>query len=98
MEVIHDWADEESLAIFKAIHRAAKPGATLLVIEQMVPEGSQPHWSKMLDIHMLTLLGGRQRTREEYAVLLRRAGFSEPREYPTGSDVSILEATRAEVR
>ena len=93
MEVIHDWADEESLAIFKAIRRAAKPNATLLVIEQRVPNDPAPHWSKMLDIHMLTLLGGRQRTREEYAVLLRRAGFSEPREHPTRSDVSILEAT-----
>jgi hypothetical protein len=92
MEVIHDWADEESLAIFKAIRRAAKPGATLLLIEQMVPNNPGPHWSKTLDIHMLTLVGGKQRTRDEYAALLRGAGFSEPREHPTRSDVSILEA------
>ena len=59
MEVIHDWADEESLAIFEAIRRAAKAGATLLVIEQLIPDGNEPHWSKMLDIHMLTLLGGK---------------------------------------
>jgi hypothetical protein len=92
MEVIHDWNDEESLAILKAIRNAAKPGATLLLIEQIVPKDSLPHWSKMLDIHMLTLLGGRQRTLEEYGALLRRAGFSEPREHRTRSDVSILEA------
>jgi hypothetical protein len=95
MEVIHDWADEESLAIFKAIRRAAKPGATLLVVEQLIPNDSRPHWSKMLDIHMLVLVGGLQRTKEEYDSLLRRAGFSESRVHPTRSNVSILEATTA---
>jgi len=64
MEVIHDWADDESLAIFKAIRRAAKPGAKLLVIEQLIPGDNEPHWSKMLDIHMLTLLGGKQTHRQ----------------------------------
>jgi len=92
MEAIHDWADEESLAIFKAIRRAAKPGATLLVVEQLVPNEPGPHWSKMLDIVMLTLVGGLQRTKEEYDSLLRRAGFSESRVHPTRSNVSILEA------
>lgn len=92
MEVIHDWGDEESLAILQAIRRAARPRATLLLIEQMVPNDAGPHWSKMLDIHMLTLLGGRQRTRQEYEALLGRVGFSTVGEIPTRSDVSILEA------
>lgn len=95
MEVIHDWADEESLDIFKAIRRAAKPGAVLLLIEQLVPDDPGPHWSKMLDIHMLTLVGGLQRTREEYDALLRSAGFELLRVHPTRSDVSILEAKAA---
>ena len=92
MEVIHDWPDDESAAIFKAIRKAAKPGATLLVIEQLIPEDNEPHWSKMLDIHMLTLVGGKQRTEEEYRDLLRRAGFELKGVHPTRSDVSILEA------
>ena len=92
MEVIHDWADEESLAIFEAIRRAAKAGATLLVIEQLIPDGNEPHWSKMLDIHMLTLLGGKQRTAKEYGELLRRTGFELLRVHPTRSDVSVMEA------
>ena len=46
----------------------------------------------MLDIHMLTLLGGKQRTAKEYGDLLRRAGFELLREHPTHSDVSIMEA------
>ncbi len=92
MEVIHDWGDEESVAILSAIRRAAPAHAKLLLIEAMLPKDPGPHWSKMLDIHMLTLLGGRQRTRSEYEALLADAGFRLEREIEVGSDISILEA------
>jgi O-methyltransferase len=92
MEVVHDWGDTESLAIFQAVRRAAAPGAKLLVIESIVPDDPGPHWSKTLDVHMLILLGGRQRTRPEYEALLDRAGFSLRREIPTFADISILES------
>jgi hypothetical protein len=95
MEVIHDWADEQSVAILSAIRRAAAPGAKVLVIEQIVPDDAGPHWSKMLDIHMLALLGGRQRTRQEYETLFANAGLSFVREVETGADISILEAVAA---
>lgn len=92
MEVIHDWGDEESEAILRAIRRAAAPNATLLMIEQIIPDDPGPHWTKTLDIHMLALFGGRQRTRTEYGTLLSRAGFALRREIDTGAGVSILEA------
>jgi O-methyltransferase len=92
MEVIHDWDDDEAVAILRAIRRAAPEGATLLVIEQMIPDASGPAWTKLLDIHMLALLGGRQRTRQEYAVLLEMAGFALQREVNIPGDLSILEA------
>ncbi len=95
MEIIHDWGDEEAVAILKAIRRAAPSHARLLVIEQMVPDDPGPHWSKMVDIHMLTLIGGRQRTQQEYAALFERAGFCFEREIDTGADISILEAVAA---
>jgi hypothetical protein len=95
MEVIHDWNDADSVAILKAIRRAAPPRAKLLLIEQIVPDNSGPHWSKMLDIHMLALLGGRQRTRPEYEDLFARAGFAFTREIATRADISILEAIPA---
>lgn len=95
MEVIHDWADQESIAILQAIRQAAPSHAKVLVIEQIVPLNPGPHWSKMLDIHMLTLLGGRQRTRKEYQVLFDIAGLSLAREIDTGADISILEAIPA---
>ena len=91
MEVIHAWDDADALAILKAVRRAARPGATLLVVEQMIPEDAGPHWAKTLDLHMLALLGGRQRGRWEYAALMEAAGFAFAREIDTGAGVAILE-------
>ncbi|HJU86419.1 MAG TPA: methyltransferase [Gemmatimonadota bacterium] len=95
MEVIHDWDDERSVAILRAIRKAAPSHAKLLLIEQLIPPGDGPNWAKTLDIHMLFLLGGRQRTRDEYEVLLRDAGFALQREIDAPGGVSILEATPA---
>lgn len=95
MEVIHDWGDSEALAILKAIRRAAPAGARLLLIETMISDGPGPDWAKMLDIHMLVLLGGRQRTRQEYTQLLQQSGFAFLREIDTRAGVSILEAEAA---
>jgi hypothetical protein len=92
MQVIHDWGDEDAVAILRAIRRVAPTHAKLLIIEHLIPDDPGPHWSKILDIHMLTLLGGRERTRQEYAALLAQAGFAFAREIATGSDVVILEA------
>jgi hypothetical protein len=95
MEVIHDWPDAEAIDILRAVRRAAPAGARLLVIEQLVRDEPGPDWAKTLDLHMLALLGGRQRSRQEYAALLQRAGFALLRAIDTGADIAILEATPA---
>jgi hypothetical protein len=95
MEVIHDWPDAEAIDILRAVRRVAPSGARLLVIEQMVRDDPGPDWAKTLDLHMLALLGGRQRSRQEYAALLQRAGFALLRAIDTGADIAILEATPA---
>lgn len=92
MEVIHDWSDEESVAILSAVRRAAPAHAKLLLIESIVPEGYGPNWPQMLDINMLTLLTGRQRTTAQYAKVFEAAGFRFVKEIPAGANVSILEA------
>jgi len=95
MEVIHDWADRESDAILRSIRRAAPAGAVLLLVEEIIPDDPGPHWSKVLDIHMLTLLGGKQRTLRQYESLLRTAGFTPKREIATPVGISLIEATAA---
>jgi len=92
MEVIHAFGDADAVRILQAIRQAAPPQAKLLVIEQMIPDDPGPHWAKTLDIHMLALLGGRQRSRREYAVLMDRAGFAFQRQIDTRAGVAILES------
>jgi O-methyltransferase domain len=92
MEVIHDWPDEESETILKAIRRAAPAHARLLLIEALIPDDPGPNWIKTLDIIMLTVLGGRQRSYAEYEALLERCGFRLVRKIDVGMDYWILEA------
>ena len=95
MEIIHDWADEEAVTILEAIRRAAPAHAKLLVIETIVPDDPGPDWSKVLDMVMLALAGGRQRSQQEYEALLAQSGFMLQREINTGAGISILEARAA---
>jgi hypothetical protein len=95
LEVIHDWADEEATAILAAVRDAAAPGAKLLVIERLVPSGPYPHPSKGMDVNMLVLTGGRERTHREYEALLTAAGLRLARVIETPGGVSIIEATAA---
>jgi hypothetical protein len=93
MEIIHDWADAEATAILRAVRRAAKPGARVLIIET-IPDGDRPDpRGRTLDVIMLAVTGGRERTGSELGVLLRNAGFSEARIIDTGGPLRIAEAT-----
>jgi hypothetical protein len=92
MEVIHDWDDDASRKILAAVRRKARTGATLLLIEALLPNDASPNWPTTLDIVMLTI-GGRQRMLREYAELLRDSGFAMTRDVDTQSGISIIEAT-----
>jgi O-methyltransferase domain len=92
MEVIHDWDDDASRKILRAIRQAARAGAKLLLIEALLPGVSVPNWPTTLDIVMLTI-GGRQRTLEEYSALLRDSGFAMTRDIDTHSGIAVIEAT-----
>lgn len=92
MDVIHEWEDDEAVAILKAVRRAAPPSAKVLLIEPLIANGPGPDLGRMLDIHMLALTGGRERTTNEYAYLLRTAGFSLVRTVETRAGISILES------
>jgi hypothetical protein len=93
--VLHDWADKEAEAILRAVWRAAPKHAELLVLESILPEGPEPHLAKVLDIIMLTVTGGRERTRAEHQSLLASGGFRLDRVVPTAGPVSVIVATPA---
>lgn len=93
--VLHDWDDEGCARLLGSIAAAARPGARLVALELVVPPGSDPHMSKMIDLTMLGMLTGRERSAEEFAQLLGDAGFTLDRVAETPTPFSILEATPA---
>jgi hypothetical protein len=95
MEVIHDWTDERAAQILAAIRRAAPKHARLLIIETVVLDEPGPHFGKTLDVIMLAITGGRERTASEYEALVNTAGFRFSRVIQTRSQHSIVEATVA---
>ena len=68
-----------------------KPHGRLLLVEMVLPEGDAPHFGKLLDMVMLVLPGGQERTEEEYRTLFSKAGFRLTRVVPTDSAVSVIE-------
>jgi hypothetical protein len=95
MEVLHDWADEQCVAILNAIRRAAPGSATVLVVEDLMPEEHADPGASTLDIIMLTVTGGRERTVDQLSKLFDAAGFGFARVTGTRSSIHIVEARPA---
>jgi SAM-dependent methyltransferase len=90
--VIHDWDDERSLAILKNCRKALKKNGKLLLIERILPVRVEHHPHVILiDLHMLALTGGRERTEGEYRTLFATAGFKLEKVIRTQSGYSIIE-------
>jgi hypothetical protein len=92
--IIHDWDDEKSLTILRNCHRAMSAGARLLVVESVIPSGNEPFGGKFLDLVMLLIPGGKERTEEEYRALFGQAGFELTRVVPTSTEISVIEAKK----
>ncbi|MCA9016798.1 MAG: methyltransferase [Planctomycetaceae bacterium] len=92
--IIHDWDDEKSLTILRNCHAAMAEQSKLLVVESVIPAGNDPFAGKFLDLVMLLIPGGKERTAEEYRALFKEAGFELTRIIPTKSELSILECSR----
>jgi hypothetical protein len=93
--ILHDWYDAECLKILRAIHLASPTHARLLVVESVIPPGNEPSFGKLLDLAMLVIPGGKERTENEYRELFRQGGFTLQRIVQTAAEVSILEAVKA---
>ena len=95
MEVLHDWPDDQCVAILEQIRRAARPAATVLVIENVIAEDRADPRGRTLDIVMLAVTGGRERTATELGVLFTRAGLKSSRVTQTAGPLRIVQATPA---
>jgi SAM-dependent methyltransferase len=92
--IIHDWDDKDAIAILQNCRDAMNPGGRVLVVETVIPPLNEPCFGKWLDLMML-IVGGRERTEEQYRRLFRQAGLTLSRIVPTAHEVSIVEGVRA---
>jgi hypothetical protein len=92
--IIHDWDDDRALTILRNIRTAlgGKPNGKVILLEAVLAPTNQPDFGKIIDLEMLTLPGGRERTAEEFGALFSRAGFALSRVVPTKSPLSVIEA------
>jgi hypothetical protein len=103
--ILHDWADEPALKILANCRRALedrkeegakekgrKEAGRLVIVDTVVPETPEPHFSKLLDLEMLLMPGGRERTEREWRDLFSNAGFEITRIVPIRAAESVIEA------
>ena len=93
--IIHDWNDEQSETILNNLAKSAKSGAKVLLVESVVEaDDNAPSMSKVMDLNMLVMTGGKERTEKEYAELFGKTGFKLTNIIPTNSPMQIVEAVR----
>jgi SAM-dependent methyltransferase len=90
--VIHDWDDHHSIRILKNCRRAMNGNGRLLLVETVVPESGVNCFGNLLDLNMLVMTGGRERTKSEFCTLFNAAGYKLTRIVPTMAPQSVIEA------
>jgi hypothetical protein len=92
--VLHDWNDGQCVKILANCRSSMNEKGRVLVVDNVIPTGNDPGWGKLLDIQML-IVGGRERTKKEFAEIFAQAGLKLTRVIPTKCPLSIVEAVRA---
>jgi SAM-dependent methyltransferase len=93
--ILHDWDDDRAIMILKSCHRAMEAGSKLLIVENVIKPGNDSFFGKLMDIEMLVLAGGRERTEQEYRALFAVAGFELTNIIHTQSTLSLIESVKA---
>jgi hypothetical protein len=95
--IIHDWDDARAVAILKNIRTAlaGKAHGRLILVESVIEPGNQPDFGKMVDLEMMMMPGGKERTEEEFRALFAAAGFTLTRVVRTESPLAVVEGRLA---
>ncbi|MEV6765723.1 methyltransferase [Streptomyces sp. NPDC051105] len=93
--ILHDWEDEQCVALLDRCRTALAPGGRILAVDAVVPPGNAPHQAKALDLLLMAALVGRERTEPEFATLFESAGLKLARVVPTPTVLSVMEAVAA---
>jgi hypothetical protein len=93
--ILHDWNDDECVAILSRVREAMAPGARLVVVEMLISADGPPSPAPLLDLNMLVMLTGKERTKDEFAAIFAKAGLTLSAVTPTHSPFAVIEAQRA---
>jgi hypothetical protein len=88
--LLHDWSDEESIAILNNLKKVARANARVMLVESVVPETPEFDMGKWMDLNMMVMATGRERTAAEFRELLDKAGFELEEIVATPSPLSIV--------
>ena len=91
MHIIHDWPDDKAATILRNCRKAVNPGGKVLVIDAVVAGPNVPDMAKILDLEMMVLPGGKERTEPEFAALFASAGWKLSRVVRTKSTKCVIE-------
>ena len=89
--VLHDWSDEQALAILRNCRAAVVPDGRLLVLERIIGAPNLAPAEKFADLNMMVAAGGRERSHVEFAELFAAAGYALKRVIPTGTHLHLIE-------
>ncbi|WP_306212632.1 methyltransferase [Actinoplanes sp. RD1] len=90
-QVLHMWDDDACVQVLANCVRAARPGARVVLLEQLVADPPETPWDALMDLHMLLVMGGRERTAEQWAALYARAGLTWTGVTATGTPLRLVE-------
>jgi hypothetical protein len=90
--ILHDWTDEQSEAILRSIRAAVRPGGHVAIIENVLPEEVGPSPGYLMDLNMMVMTGGKERSASDFEALLDRTGFRLESVAPTPVPMSVVQA------
>lgn len=90
--ILHDWDDKASAAILKNIRAAIRPGGRVVIIDALLPDRVENHPGFLMDVNMMVMTGGRERTAAEFGALLERGGFTLDSITPTPTPMGVVQA------
>jgi ubiquinone/menaquinone biosynthesis C-methylase UbiE len=93
--ILHNWDDDHAVVILERVHEAMGKEGRLLVVDRIIPPGNEPMFGKVMDLNMLVMLGGAERTEDEFRHIFDRAGFRLTRIVPSAAEVSVIEGAPA---
>ncbi|WP_437922723.1 methyltransferase [Sorangium sp. So ce291] len=89
--VLHNWGDENARTLLTNCRKGLRPGGKLIVLDAVIRSDNKPSLGKFMDMQMLILFDGHERTEDEFASLYRDTGFELTRVVPTRSSTSVIE-------